>query len=79
MRNELKQLKTIDPDDQLMIHSVCCPSDNLHQIEAIIKGPPETPYSGGYFTIELEIPDKYPFVPPKVYFKTPIQHPNSLL
>ena len=39
-------------------------------------GPPDTPYAGGAFNIELQIPPRYPFVPPKARFLTPIYHPN---
>lgn len=33
-------------------------------------------YEGGVFFIEINIPRKYPFEPPKVRFKTPIWHVN---
>lgn len=31
-----------------------------------IKGPVGTPYEGGKFSIDIELPADYPFVPPKV-------------
>ncbi|XP_077302078.1 ubiquitin conjugating enzyme 4 [Arctopsyche grandis] len=41
-----------------------------------ITGPPETPYEGGKFILNFEIPESYPFDPPKVKFITHIWHPN---
>lgn len=36
----------------------------------------ECPYKGGVFNFEIEIPADYPFLPPKIYLKTKIYHPN---
>ncbi|KAF4666087.1 ubiquitin-conjugating enzyme E2 K [Perkinsus olseni] len=41
-----------------------------------INGPEGTPYEGGSFTIDIDIPEDYPFKPPKMRFRTPIWHPN---
>ena len=50
--------------------------DNLFEWEASIQGPPGTPYEGGTFILDLSIPARYPFEPPKVTFKTKIYHCN---
>ncbi|KAK2726980.1 hypothetical protein QYM36_007725 [Artemia franciscana] len=42
----------------------------------MISGPPDTPYDGGKYNLEIVIPDDYPFDPPKVKFLTKIWHPN---
>ncbi|RHY16840.1 hypothetical protein DYB25_006009 [Aphanomyces astaci] len=41
-----------------------------------IRGPAGTPYEGGHFVLEINIPKTYPFEPPKVRFDTKIWHPN---
>jgi len=41
-----------------------------------LKGPEDTPYAGGIFTVDILIPDQYPFAPPKVTFNTRVWHPN---
>ena len=50
--------------------------DSLHVLAAQMTGPEGTPYAGGTFHLEVVIPDRYPFEPPKVRFLTPIYHPN---
>jgi len=42
-----------------------------------IKGPDDTPYGGGIFTVDIVIPDQYPFQPPKCTFNTRIWQPNG--
>jgi len=41
-----------------------------------IQGPEKSPYENGIFNIEVEIPQEYPFKPPKLKFTTKIYHPN---
>lgn len=41
-----------------------------------IKGPPDTPFDGGKYILDITIPETYPFNPPKVTFRTKIWHPN---
>lgn len=49
---------------------------NIHKWKAIIFGPPETPYEGGSFELEINFPKDYPFKPPHCRFVTKIYHPN---
>lgn len=37
---------------------------------AMIVGPADTPYFGGYYFFEFDYPQDYPFSPPKVTYKT---------
>ncbi|CAF0849708.1 unnamed protein product [Rotaria sp. Silwood1] len=41
-----------------------------------LLGPPDTPYAGARFHVDIIVVDTYPFNPPKVRFTTKIWHPN---
>lgn len=40
--------------------------EDLTQLRGEVIGPPDTPYEGGRYELEIVIPDSYPFTPPKV-------------
>lgn len=50
--------------------------DDSREIEAVVNGAEGTPYADGRFRLQLSIPQRYPFEPPKVHYVTPIYHPN---
>ncbi|GMR41395.1 hypothetical protein PMAYCL1PPCAC_11590 [Pristionchus mayeri] len=50
--------------------------EKLTKLRGTIRGPPDSPYEGGIFTLDIDIPSNYPFSPPKVKFATRIWHPN---
>ncbi|XP_053312873.1 ubiquitin-conjugating enzyme E2 T isoform X2 [Spea bombifrons] len=50
-------------------------NSNMNDLRALV-GSPGSPYEGGIFTLEILIPERYPFEPPKIHFLTPIYHPN---
>ncbi|XP_067052574.1 ubiquitin-conjugating enzyme E2 T-like isoform X1 [Acropora muricata] len=51
-------------------------NDQIDKLEAEIQGSDGTPYNGGSFRLEINVPERYPFYPPKVRFVTKIYHPN---
>jgi ubiquitin-protein ligase len=51
-------------------------NDNIYHLSACIEGPPDTPYEDGIFWIDIQIPEEYPFYPPKMRFITKVYHPN---
>lgn len=40
--------------------------DSWTELQGEIAGPPDTPYEGGTFVLEIKVPETYPFNPPKV-------------
>ncbi|XP_057678719.1 ubiquitin-conjugating enzyme E2 T [Corythoichthys intestinalis] len=50
--------------------------EHIDDLQAQIVGGTGTPYEGGVFSLEIKIPERYPFEPPKIRFLTPIYHPN---
>ncbi|CAF1383722.1 unnamed protein product [Adineta steineri] len=45
-------------------------SDNLTKIHALVIGPSDTPYQGGFFYFFTRCPPKYPFEPPRCRLMT---------
>jgi len=50
--------------------------EDLTDVQAIVDGPPGTPYTGGAFRVKLVLGKDYPVSPPKAFFLTKIFHPN---
>ncbi|XP_002733330.1 ubiquitin-conjugating enzyme E2 T-like [Saccoglossus kowalevskii] len=72
MKREVQLLEQEPP------HGISCwlKKDKIDELEAQIIGSEDTPYKGGIFKLEIQVPERYPFEPPKVRFVTPIYHPN---
>ncbi|XP_033116400.1 ubiquitin-conjugating enzyme E2 N [Anneissia japonica] len=50
--------------------------DNARYFHVQMAGPKDSPFEGGFFKLELFLPEEYPMSPPKVRFMTKIYHPN---
>jgi len=44
-------------------------NDSFTELRGEIIGPPDTPYEGATFILDIKIPETYPFNPPKVEIK----------
>jgi len=75
MQNIMKEIKML-MNSPLEDIRVMIKNDNIRNIEALIMGPADTPYSGGEFLIYLHFGNDFPQIPPKGYFITKIFHPN---
>jgi len=56
--------------------TIALKGDNFRTLKGTIAGPPDTPYEGGTFELDINVSETYPFNPPKVKFVTKIWHPN---
>lgn len=50
--------------------------DDLTHLRGSFPGPPDTPYEGGTYNVDIKIASDYPFRPPNMRFETKIWHPN---
>lgn len=50
--------------------------NDLLSWEAFVEGPHDTPYEGHIFLVKITLTSEYPIMPPKMYFKSKIFHPN---
>lgn len=76
-RRIIKELGDIQKDSQSQI--VAHPAgggEDLSHLKASFLGPPDTPYEGGTYVVDIRIPQEYPFRPPAMKFETKLWHPN---
>ena len=70
---ELQEAAKSSPNTAVQAQLV---GDDLRHWQGTIFGPKDTSYEGGIFKIDIQIPNEYPFKPPKMKFNTKIWHPN---
>lgn len=76
-RRIAKELADIHNDkDSSGVSAVPVDPSNLTHLKGTFPGPPDTPYAGGTYQIDIVIPDMYPFKSPIMKFDTKIWHPN---
>ncbi|KAJ9049686.1 Ubiquitin-conjugating enzyme E2 1 [Entomophthora muscae] len=61
----------VDPEVRILLEE-----SNLTNFKIRFAGPPNSPYQGGVYQIDVTIQDGYPFKPPVLKFDTNIYHPN---
>ena len=72
----LKELAEVGKDDTSGVKARLVDEGNLRHMIGTVTGPEGTVYEGGVFEVDIEIPNQYPFEPPKMKFITKIWHPN---
>tara|TARA_B100000768_G_C11284189_1_gene380867 strand:+ start:8334 stop:8771 length:438 start_codon:yes stop_codon:yes gene_type:complete len=70
-----KEKKNIleNPIERVLIEPI---DDTLLIWKGHIKGPDDSPYSGGIFPIVMKFDETYPIKPPSVQFTKKVYHPN---
>lgn len=71
-----KELEECRQDTQSGVTLKLNNENDLTHLTGYFRGPPGTPYEGGMFQVNIDIPNEYPFKPPQMKFSTKIYHPN---
>ncbi|EIW72887.1 ubiquitin-conjugating enzyme (huntingtin interacting protein 2) [Tremella mesenterica] len=75
LRRVQKEIRDCAKDKTSQISLEMIDENPFHLIGAF-PGPPDTPYEGGYYEVDIVVPDAYPFQPVKMKFITKVYHPN---
>jgi len=75
LKRVMKELKKAASDAVEGVH-IFPASDDIRFWRVLLDGPADSPFKGGVFQLSVQIPQNYPFSPPKIMFVTPIYHCN---
>ncbi|KAF1981833.1 hypothetical protein K402DRAFT_398229 [Aulographum hederae CBS 113979] len=75
-RRIAKEIADIHADKHSKVEVEPVAGDDLTVLRGTFFGPPDTPYEGGKFHVNIRIPLEYPFRPPVMKFETKLWHPN---
>ena len=67
-----KELKEIVRDTESGVTVQINDGSNIQRLTGFVKGPKDSPYEGGLFTVDITLEGSYPFVPPKMRFVTKV-------
>lgn len=70
-----KELKEIERDKASGV-TVEVLGNSLQRLRGYVQGPRDTPYEKGLFVVDITLESQYPFLPPRMRFKTKVWHPN---
>ncbi|KAK2964819.1 putative Ubiquitin-conjugating enzyme E2 7 [Blattamonas nauphoetae] len=71
-----KELKHMQKEAPIGISCGLEDDNNLFVWNVTITGPPDTPYSEGFFQAIMDFPDNFPNYPPRLRFTSEMWHPN---
>jgi len=74
-RRIAKEIQDVHNDPKCHV-TVEALEDDMINLHGKFVGPPDTPYEGGKYEVEIKISNEYPFKPPEMRFITKIWHPN---
>mmetsp|Transcript_56951 Transcript_56951/g.65245 ORF Transcript_56951/g.65245 Transcript_56951/m.65245 type:complete len:194 (-) Transcript_56951:120-701(-) len=72
----LKEFQDFSKNAEASNIQISLVDEDINHWKGIITGPKDTPYEGGYFQVDIQLPVDYPYKPPKMKFDTKIWHPN---
>lgn len=72
----IKEIQAAKDDPEANITLSFVSESDIHHLKGSFYGPPGTPYEGGNFIVDIQVPLEYPFKPPKMQFDTKVYHPN---
>ncbi|KAK9482995.1 P-loop containing nucleoside triphosphate hydrolase protein [Lipomyces starkeyi] len=74
-RRIAKEMQDAQADPQSGIRLEMVSESDISHLKGYFDGPPGTPYEGGHYQVDIEIPAD-PFKPPRMKFDTKVYHPN---